>query len=83
MRTAVTIGIKHDETEVMVSGRTVPIHEQVEAFRNLLGVNENPTFKEINYQESDGIPRVIHFSKPVEKKAEKPVVTVPPTKSKK
>ena len=68
MRTAVTLGINHGGTEVLIAGRNVPIHEQKEKFQALLGKPEHPEFAEVNYQESDdghGQVRVIRFQKPV------------------
>lgn len=69
MRTAVTLGTKHDGSEVLIAGRTVAIHEQKAAFHNRLGQHIDAAFKEVTYQESDGVPRIIHYISPDEAKA--------------
>ena len=66
MRTAVTLAIKHDGSEVLIHGRTISIEKQKETIRNLLGLQVHKEYKEVTYQESDGAFRHLHFITPTE-----------------
>jgi len=53
MRTARTIAETHDGKEVIVSGRTVPIHEQRKSYFDFKVKGSHPTYAVIYFQESD------------------------------
>lgn len=61
MRTAITLGAKHDGTEVLISGRKVDIYKQRDFFRLAKQKPTNAEYAEISYQESDGEARFARF----------------------
>ena len=62
MRTAITLGKRHDGKWEIVSGPDVPILEQRTVFRDCLSLKVNEQHSEIFYQESDGNARVVRFA---------------------
>lgn len=64
MRTARTVALTHEGGEVLVSGRKVPILEQLQAFRALRCSPSHPEFSEVSYQESDGPEHLIRLRTP-------------------
>lgn len=64
MRTATTIAETHKGKEILLSGRNVPIQEQLQAFRQLLGRKSHPEFAAVQIQESDGHSRILKFMTP-------------------
>jgi ribosomal protein L22 len=61
MRTAVTVGKTHRGEWALMSGPEVPLVEQLQSFRKLIGQKTNPVFCQVRLQESDGAARVLKF----------------------
>lgn len=64
MRTADTLAKRHDGQWVIVHSPDVPIHEQREALRGLLGLPTHPEFALLQFSDSDGDYRAIRFGRP-------------------
>lgn len=79
MRTAKTLALTHDGKEILLSGKTVPIVEQLTAFRQLRCAQAHAEYAEVSYQESDGGEHLVRFRKP----ETVPVQPEPETKPKK
>ena len=74
MRTATTIGKRHDGTWEVISSPETPIAEQITAKQKLSGVKVHREFAQIRFQESDGAAQWFPaerftFAKPVETSA--------------
>jgi hypothetical protein len=74
MRTADTLAKRHDGQWVIVHSPEVPIHEQREALRTLLGQPTHPDFALMQYRDSDGDGRTLKFSKPETAPVPDPVI---------
>jgi hypothetical protein len=61
MRTAITLGQKHDNSWEVIHLPSVSVVEQLEYWRKSLGNAVNKTYKKITYQESDGIAAEMSF----------------------
>jgi hypothetical protein len=77
MRTADTLAKTHDGKWVVVHSPEVPIHEQREQLRKLLGQPTHPDFAVLQYRESDGDSRTLRFGKPSTDLNAAPVASVP------
>lgn len=64
MRTATTIAETHGGKEVLVSGRKIGVHTQLQNFRKLIGRKSHPDFAFVALQESDGHLRTLRFLTP-------------------
>ena len=65
MRTAILHGITHKGESKLICGRTVPLPNQLKKWREeFRGKASHPEFKEVTYQESDGIVQTIHLRSP-------------------
>lgn len=65
-RTSITTGKTHAGEDVLISGRSVPIVEQLAAFRKLRGQPAHDRFCLVALQESDGAEQIIRFLTPEE-----------------
>lgn len=63
MRTAKTLALTHDGKEILLSGKAVPIVEQLTAFRQLRCTKTHAEYAEVSYQESDSNEHLVRFQK--------------------
>lgn len=72
-RTAITVAVTHDGKDVLISGKTIPLLEQIKNFKQFRAKSAvhqpHEQFSEVCFQESDGHLQTVRFNTPNKQKS--------------